>query len=362
VTLLFAIFPAEARPRLRDKRGGPQIDLYPRVSSSRHLVVDGRVLRSRARLVPAGDGKKGRALRENLGSLISDDLAGVPVTLWLGETKTELVSDESGFFHLDLELSPDKAIPPGTIALRASAIRGKLRATAEASMLVRPEHPSLIVVTDFDDTLVNTYVTDKSRFIKSVFFTKAKDLKAVPGMAVLFSCLAQSTGRAGPLSTAIHYLSASPVNFLEKVQSYLWAHRFPPGAIILRHLSASTLTDSQAYKRRELERLAKRFPEGPFLLVGDGGEKDPELYRRFAKEHPEREVTILIRRVEGEDGGSARFEGTRRFESGADAAAQLAKLGLIDPNCASVLQATATKDKALDSSENLNKNRKQTPK
>jgi phosphatidate phosphatase APP1 len=50
------------------------------------------------------------------------------------------------------------------------------------------------------------------------------------------------------------------------------------------------------------------FPERRFVLVGDSGEKDPEVYSKLAARFPERVVAILIREVSGRDLDTSRFE------------------------------------------------------
>ena len=52
------------------------------------------------------------------------------------------------------------------------------------------------------------------------------------------------------------------------------------------------------------------FPHLRFVLVGDSGEKDPEIYALVKKAHPAQVAAIVIRRAPGTEGdAAARFEG-----------------------------------------------------
>ncbi len=46
--------------------------------------------------------------------------------------------------------------------------------------------------------------------------------------------------------------------------------------------------------------LFKMFPRRRFLLVGDSGEHDPEIYGALARRYPHQVVGILIRQLTGE--------------------------------------------------------------
>lgn len=63
----------------------------------------------------------------------------------------------------------------------------------------------------------------------------------------------------------------------------------------------------EAYKRRTIEPILKTFPGRKFVLVGDSGEKDPEIYGALARGHPAQIVRIFIRDVTGEPADGERY-------------------------------------------------------
>ncbi|WP_300464993.1 App1 family protein [Desulfobacula sp.] len=50
-------------------------------------------------------------------------------------------------------------------------------------------------------------------------------------------------------------------------------------------------------KMAQIRTLLKHFPERKFILIGDNGEKDPEVYRRIQKAFPYQIQEIRIRVV-----------------------------------------------------------------
>jgi phosphatidate phosphatase APP1 len=51
------------------------------------------------------------------------------------------------------------------------------------------------------------------------------------------------------------------------------------------------------HKRTCLHRLARDFPDITWLLVGDDGQHDPQLYAEFAEARPDRVEAICIRHL-----------------------------------------------------------------
>ena len=65
---------------------------------------------------------------------------------------------------------------------------------------------------------------------------------------------------------------------------------------------------SEVYKISKAMNIVDRYPEHQFILIGDSGEKDPEIYARIYREYPHNIKQILIRAVEGSNLHTSRFE------------------------------------------------------
>jgi phosphatidate phosphatase APP1 len=65
----------------------------------------------------------------------------------------------------------------------------------------------------------------------------------------------------------------------------------------LKDWSPTTLGKHHDHKLGIIRTLLKTYPGLPFVLIGDSGEEDPEIYHQAAIEHPGRVRAIYIRDV-----------------------------------------------------------------
>jgi phosphatidate phosphatase APP1 len=128
--------------------------------------------------------------------------------------------------------------------------------------------------------------------------TFVRDFRAVPGIVDVYRDW-QARG------TAFHYVSASPWQLAECLDRFLADVGLPSGSLHLKlfRLKDSTplgrLPSRKRSKRRTIERIMDEFPGRRFLLVGDSGERDPEVYAAVAKRRADQVAGIAIRQVEG---------------------------------------------------------------
>jgi len=160
----------------------------------------------------------------------------------------------------------------------------------------------LSIISDIDDTLKPSQVLDKKQLVQNVFF---KEYQAVEGMPAFFQWLANQ-------GAYFHYLSSSPWQMYPLLKPMLDQY-YPKGAVHLRHFNPSNRSfikffmSSEVYKTTKAINIIHRYPEHQFILIGDSGEKDPEVYARLYREFPHNIKQILIRAVEGSNLHRKRF-------------------------------------------------------
>lgn len=162
------------------------------------------------------------------------------------------------------------------------------------------------VISDIDDTLKDSNVLDRRALIRNTFM---KPFAQIPGMSQAYQRMAQTLG------ARFHYLSASPWQLYPFLEPWMDEEGFPHGTYHLRQLRPGNPTslkrfvgDSGPHKIASIEQLLEHMPEREFILIGDSGEADPEVYGDIARRHPDRISRILIRRVDGAENGQQRFE------------------------------------------------------
>jgi hypothetical protein len=168
--------------------------------------------------------------------------------------------------------------------------------------LVPPQGVS--VISDIDDTIKKSDVLDRSELIANTFL---REFAAVPGMAEAYR-------RWELAGAAFHYVSSSPWQLYPALEQFLDGARFPAGEMNLKLFRVKDesffdlLASPEKTKPPVIERIVTTWPMRRFILVGDSGEKDPEVYGRIARAHPDQVLHVFIRRVDGSDLSDDRFQ------------------------------------------------------
>jgi phosphatidate phosphatase APP1 len=268
------------------------------------VVVRGRVLDD-APPAPAelGEGV-GAAVRRTARLFLTHELPGVALRVTVGGVTTETVSDDDGYFRAELPRPPGLDTPwsEGTVEL-ATAYRGHA-GPPPTRVDVRVPGPDAAygVLSDVDDTILETGVERVGRMLLRTFTGSALTRTPFEGAAELYRDLA--AGDANPF----FYVSSSPWNLHSFLVDFL-AHRdFPLGPVLLRDL-LGTAAAGREQKHGRIREVLQTHPGLPFVLVGDSGERDPEIYADVVAEFPGRVLAVYIREVRREPDG--RFEAVR---------------------------------------------------
>ena len=167
------------------------------------------------------------------------------------------------------------------------------------------EAEGVSVISDIDDTIKITEVRNKEATLRNTFL---REFQAVPGMADFYQALARSNG------AAFHYISASPWQLYEPLAALVTTNGFPAGTFELKEFRwksrkfFSLFASPEKYKPGVIEPLLKQFPQRKFILIGDSGERDPEIYGALARKFPEQITQIYIRDVTDEAAESERYK------------------------------------------------------
>lgn len=290
------------------------IDLY--VSSGeaeQGVLVRGRALEGeRPALGQLGDRRRNR-LRATWRLFETDELPSVDVELRLdlpGETRIALVqTNDEGFFAARFK----PALPVGRFEVSARLTEPVVETEwVSAPVIIHPSAEGLGVISDVDDTVLDTGVTRKLELIQKILLSTPEHLATFPGTAELFQ-------RFEGMGLPLVFVSGSPVNLEPRLREFMRLRGFPSAPMLLKDLGvakdADALLDHEGYKLRRIREVFEQFPKRRFLLLGDSGEHDPEIYARVRKENPERVAGVFIHRVTQELPDAERFEGATLFES-----------------------------------------------
>ncbi len=186
---------------------------------------------------------------------------------------------------------------PGRIAER----KGKRRDIGLPLVLLADSGVS--VISDIDDTIKISQVRDKRALVQNTF---CKPFQPVQGMAAAYQ-------RWAAEGAQFHYVTASPWQLYVPLAEFVRSNGFPAGTFHMKSFRVkdssflSLMKSPERYKPPVIEELFRQFPKRRFVLVGDSGEKDPEIYGALARKHPMQVARIFIRDVTGEPPTDARY-------------------------------------------------------
>ncbi|HEY7232902.1 MAG TPA: phosphatase domain-containing protein [Gemmatimonadaceae bacterium] len=241
--------------------------------------------------------------RNALATLQRIDSAPLPfatVHARLGAIEARVVADDEGFlrhwFAAEREL---RAGEWHTVNLDVVAGPETPIATAAhvpARILVPSTAASLGVISDMDDTVLQSEVTSFVRAVQLMLLENARTRLPFPGVAAFYRALERGT--LGAATNPIFYVSNSPWNLHDVIADFLDAQEIPAGPLLLRDWDIGRdVLGTRAYKLTQIREILATYPALPFILVGDSGQEDPEIYGTLVREFPGRILAIYIRNV-----------------------------------------------------------------
>lgn len=323
---------AAVRQRRAKQRGDvPVMVAFDGFGTTSHVRVLGRALLKTAgpEDPTAEDASSIRGWR----SFTSLPIAFAHVDVRLGDHEFRLVADKGGVIDADLAIS----LQPG---VHQAELRTEGSAWASSRITVVQDQQKIGVVSDIDDTVMVTALPRPLLAAWNSFVLNEHARAPTPGMAVLMERLTKKHPGAPFI-----YLSTGAWNVAPTLRRFLSRNAYPAGALLLTDWGPTTdrwFRSGPRHKVENLEHLAKDFPDVKWILIGDDGQHDPEIYGGFAQRYPEHVAAVVIRNLSPAEAvlasgqllaenGARIPEGIALIEAndGATIAEKLAEVGLL---------------------------------
>ena len=282
--------------------GNPrQVRLLARAVYARPQDVGSDTLRSRP-LTPAPGAEAEQAhpihdepMRAVRGwrSFLTAAAFDCPVVVEVGGRSFELTCDRGGYLDATVEVDQE----PGWHEARLRVAHPDVAGTAEVVLpiLVIADDVRIGVVSDIDDTIMVTALPRPFLAAWNAFVLHENARRVVPGMPVLYAEIEHRHP-----GTPVIYLSTGAWNVAPALRRFLASHGFPAGPLLLTDwgpTNTGVFRSGREHKDHNLRQLVAMFPQITWLLVGDDGQHDPEIYGSLAREHPDRVRAIALREL-----------------------------------------------------------------
>jgi phosphatidate phosphatase APP1 len=287
------------------------------------LVLEARALRSRApRFTRSGPA---RAMRTMLAQFLSHEVPGLRVVLEAALPdgrilREEQVTNGEGYvrFEIALETGWDQPEHPVWETVRLGWRNSDGRQSVSGHVLVPGTGDELAVISDIDDTIIETGVTGGLRSVirnwRRLLAQYPDERLAVDGAGTFYGALSgghvepEEAQPAGRQIRATHrpffYISSSPWNLFSYLVAFQRAKGLPLGPLLLRDWGFNRATLGKeshgAHKRAAIDEVLATFPDKRFALIGDDTQGDLPAFAEAVARHPGRIAAVFLRTVAGE--------------------------------------------------------------
>lgn len=284
--------------RLTEKR--LRILTYAGYRSESEARLSGRVVEYREPLDPGT--RTLTRLRAMLAIYESDEVPDVAIRLegygGIHETKT----DSEGYFDFRIPLA-GRDLPAQTKWEEASISapdHDTHRAKVAAPVLAPGRETQLGIISDIDDTVVETGATNFLKNWRRVLVHQPEDRLAVPGASKLYRMLV--VDHQAP-RRPVFYVSSSPWNLYGFITEFMELNEIPHGPMFLKDYGIDRTkfiaSGHGDHKLTAIETILAFYPGFKFLLIGDNGQKDVDVYAQVVEDYPDNVAGVFIRDIAG---------------------------------------------------------------
>jgi phosphatidate phosphatase APP1 len=264
------------------------------LSNGRELLIFGQLTYTRLHDLTFKNFNRRRTFRTLIDLYRTKNFALQSITLQFDTEVVKSKTDKSGAFFLKHKFSNhpkalSKVLLPGDHEVKI--MEGLY--TCEVHHITS----NAIVISDIDDTLLHSFISNKFRKFHTLMFTAMEKRRAVTNMRSLVNNLFQ-------FGAATFYLSNSEQNLYPLIYRFLTHNKFPAGPLFLKQMRKlwDVIRNIKTPKRdihkvKTLEDILSLFPDKKFVLIGDNTQHDLTIYLNTALKYPDRISYILIRKV-----------------------------------------------------------------
>lgn len=283
-----------------------QIIVYKTYGTKNHLYIKGRALEDEN----IDLNKKGLwgILVNSWKRFESDEIKHAKLIITLpNQLKIETTTNKDGYFLIDETIDDisdfvdEEGWLPFTISYASTLKKREITNNNQfkGEILIPNKKANYGIISDIDDTILHTGVVSKLKWklLFNTFFKSPKKRRALAGASDFYSILQK--GSSEKRINPFFYVSHSPWNLYNYLDYFLKENHFPKGAILLRSMRMifSRKKDEIPEKQKAINNIVKSYPNLNFILIGDAGEYDAEVYMDVVQKFPNRINAIFLRNV-----------------------------------------------------------------
>ncbi len=284
--------------------GVPQILPYRGFGNQNIVYFRGSVLEDKGLCTPEANDTVWENMIAMMKRFVSDEIPGVKLrATFMGETKI-VETDERGFFEVTFTpqhlIDTQGAWQPVALELLEEVVPNQEDVKATGQVMLLSHQSEFGVISDVDDTILISKATNALKKIRLMLFKNAHSRLPFEGVAAFYKALQHGiSDKYNP----IFYVSSSEWNLYDLLVDFCSVRGIPKGPFLLQTLEEDWYKfwksggGNHSHKVDKIRHILTTYHELRFILIGDSGQKDAEIYSKIVHEYPERILAIYIRDV-----------------------------------------------------------------
>lgn len=262
------------------------------------MVICGRVIESLIIGSPKKEDSWWRNIRNMLRVFLRARAERVTLSATVSGQCILITTDDIGYFWAEVSLQQILE-RPGWIAVdfNLDPVKGYHEIRKQTgSVLSLPSSTAFAtgIISDIDDTVLETYATDLLMSAKMTFINNSTTRIAIAGMSELYNAIVN----ANPQLFPIFYITSSSWSLYDLMSDFLDLQGFPKGPLLMQRIGLTNnklIRRGHNHKILKIENILKTTKNLSYFLFGDNGQADREIYFDIAKRFPDRITAVCIR-------------------------------------------------------------------
>ena len=284
----------------------PVIYPYMGFGNANYIYVSGIVTEYKGLTKPKINQSRLKNLLSMLKRYMGDQMEGVKVKVKFMSLEKVITTNALGIFHCHIEIKnksnlTNKLWYDIEFELLEDIIEEQGSITAKGQVLILENNPGYGIISDVDDTFLISHSTNAIKKMRLMLFKNAITRMPFEGVGAFFRALEK--GMNEHESNPFFYVSSSEWNLYDLLVDFCDFHSIPKGPFLLQEKKVNILKfwksggGKHNHKLVKIRTLLNLYKSLNFILIGDSGQKDAEIYITIAKEFPGRIKVIYIRNV-----------------------------------------------------------------
>jgi phosphatidate phosphatase APP1 len=281
--------------------GKPVIQPYYGYGNRQEVFVHGRVIENNILSKPIHKYRMWDNVIAMYKRYVSDSIPNTNIGISFNGQKKQVCSNSAGYFDATFQLEKplDKDWLKVDFKLLDRILDDQNNVTASGHVMVSERNSQFGIISDVDDTILISKATKFIKKLRLLLLKNAHTRLPFEGVAAFYHALQK--GKTGKYFNPIFYVSSSSWKLYDLLIEFCDVRGIPKGPFFLRTSRLEQFKFISSihldHKLQQIEKIMSMYPDVKFILIGDSGQKDPEIYLQVAKDFPGRVEAVFIRDI-----------------------------------------------------------------